>query len=347
MTDQILHIVAVDDEPVNLMLLEELAAEEGLDIKTINDPLAVLEYIQSHTVDLLITDYMMPNLNGIELLRQCREITPDLLSIMITASDDSEAVKIAALEAGATDFLLKPLNVTEFQLRMRNLTAIKASQRLMRYFNQRLQDEVSKATADLKAREHETLQVLSKTAEYKDPETGSHIARVAHYSRMMAREYGLSLEEQELVFYASPLHDIGKVGIEDDILLKPGKLTPDEFETMKTHSDIGYEILRSSENPFLQAGAQIARSHHEKYDGSGYPAGLKGDEIPIFGRITAIADVFDALTSERPYKKSWSFEQAMEYITSQSGKHFDPDLVSIFVKNLDTVQDIFHSFTED
>ncbi len=347
MTDQMLHIVAVDDEPVNLMLLEELAAEEGLDIKTINDPLAVLEYIQSHTVDLLITDYMMPNLNGIELLRQCREITPDLLSIMITASDDSEAVKIAALEAGATDFLLKPLNVTEFQLRMRNLTAIKASQRLMRDFNQRLQDEVSKATADLKAREHETLQVLSKTAEYKDPETGSHIARVAHYSRMMAREYGLSLEEQELVFYASPLHDIGKVGIEDDILLKPGKLTPDEFETMKTHSDIGYEILRSSENPFLQAGAQIARSHHEKYDGSGYPAGLKGDEIPIFGRITAIADVFDALTSERPYKKSWSFEQAMEYITSQSGKHFDPDLVSIFVKNLDTVQDIFHSFTED
>jgi response regulator RpfG family c-di-GMP phosphodiesterase len=195
-------------------------------------------------------------------------------------------------------------------------------------------------------REHEALQVLSKTAEYKDPETGSHISRVAHYSKLMAKGYGLDEDEQELIFYASPLHDIGKVGINDNVLLKPGKLTPEEFEIMKGHSQIGYEILKSSENPYLRAGAIIAHTHHEKFDGSGYPRGIKGDDIHIYGRITAIADVFDALTSERPYKKAWSFNDAAALIKNESGLHFDPELVTIFIDHIDTVREIYRTFSE-
>lgn len=204
--------------------------------------------------------------------------------------------------------------------------------------------EVEKATENLRYSQFEALEVLSKTAEYKDPETGSHIARVSHYTKMLAELCGLDTYEQEVIFYAAPLHDIGKVGIEDKILLKPGKLTDDEFNTMKTHSSIGFNILNNSGNPYLIAGATIAESHHEKYNGRGYPNTLVGEAIPLYARIVAIADVFDALTSIRPYKKGWSFEEAMELITKEKGEHFDPYQVDLFIANIDRVRDIYQKF---
>lgn len=214
-------------------------------------------------------------------------------------------------------------------------------------FNVKLQSEIQKATSDLVAREHEALRVISRLAEHRDPETGSHIARVAHYSKMLASACGLSEKEQDTLFYASPLHDIGKVGISDAILLKPAKFSDEEYEIMKTHSQIGYEMLKDSKNPYLQAGAIIAKYHHEKYDGSGYNNGYSGNDIHIYGRITAIADVFDALTSQRPYKKPWSFEEALEFLQKEAGKHFDPILVSLFIENIEEVKSIYMKFEEE
>ncbi len=341
-----IHIVSVDDEPFNLLLIEELASLIGFEVTSFEKPQKALSYIETHPVDILLVDYMMPQMNGIELMKSCHAVNSDLLMVMITAVNDNEELKIEALEAGATDFLSKPFNPSEFQVRLRNLAKIRSSQHILADFNKRLQEEVELATAKLIQREHEALEVLSNTAEYKDPETASHIARVAHYSRMLAEKHGLDKPEQEIIFYSSPLHDIGKVGTNDAILLKPGKLTDEEFETMKEHAIIGYNILHKSENPYLAAGAIIAATHHEKYNGRGYPKGLKGEEIHLYGRITAIADVFDALTSERPYKKAWSFEDAMALIEKEKGEHFDPLLAQLFIDNVAEVREIFERFQE-
>jgi len=188
--------------------------------------------------------------------------------------------------------------------------------------------------------------VLGKTAEYKDPETASHVTRVAHNSKLLAHQYGLDEDTAETIFYAAPFHDIGKVGIADDILLKPGKLTDSEFETMKTHSTIGGSILENVKSKYLKMGASIALYHHEKYNGTGYPEGLQAQQIPIEARIVAIADVFDALVSKRPYKKAWSFEEALTLLKEQSAKHFDPILVEIFTQNIDQIQVIYDKYQE-
>lgn len=342
-----LTIIAVDDQEFNLLVLDEMCKEIGFEIKTFMEPEKVLEYLADHEVDIMISDYMMPNINGIELIAQSKRLQPDLISVMVTAVSDDRSLKVKALEVGATDFLTKPIDIAELQAKIKNLSQLKQSQNILKNFNQTLQQQVALATQTLVEREHETLKTLSRTAEYRDPETGSHIARVAHYSKMLARLSGLSEEEQNIVFYASPLHDIGKVGISDAILLKPGKLTDEEFETMKQHAMIGYEILRESKYDYLQAGAIIAKTHHEKYDGSGYPLGLRRDEIHLYGRITALADVFDALTSIRPYKKAWSFEEGMEHLEKNSGSHFDPALVKMFLAHQEEVREIYEKFSEE
>lgn len=321
-----MNVVIVDDEPTNLMLLEAIA--EGYSPVTFTDPLEVAAYLEHTPVDLLITDFNMPRMNGIELLRKAKALRPEIMSIMITASGD-ESVRMQAMEEGVDDFLTKPYSPSEVTLRIKNRHILWLEERSNRA---------------LREREHEALRVLSKTAEYKDPETASHVARVAHYSKLLGKRFGLGEEEQEILFYAAPLHDIGKVGIEDAVLLKPGKLSEEEFERMKIHSSVGYEILADAENPFLRAGAVIARSHHEKYNGTGYPQGLSGEEIPLYGRIVAIADVFDALTSIRPYKRAWSFEEAMELIKSERGEHFDPVLVDLFVESEAEIREIFIRF---
>jgi len=200
------------------------------------------------------------------------------------------------------------------------------------------------AKKEIFARENETLHILGKASDYKDPETGAHIARVSNYSLIISKSLGQNKAMQDLLNYAAPLHDIGKLGISDSILLKPGRLSADEFDIMKTHTSIGYEILENQSSKYLKAGAVIAMSHHEKYDGTGYPKGLKGDDIPIFGRIVSIADVFDALTTKRPYKEAWPFEKALDLIREERGKHFDPGFVDIFVANRSKIRQILDSY---
>jgi len=266
---------------------------------------------------------------------------------MLTASNDSHELHLNALEAGANDFLYKPLNAPIFKARVSNLLKLKKSNTLLEDRALLLEDEVKKATLALTHREYETLKILGKTAEYKDPETGAHVARVAHYSKMMAELFGYDEEFQNIVFHSSPFHDIGKVGIPDEILLKPGKLEGEEWEIMKSHANIGYEILKNSKSDFLKSGGIIAISHHEKFDGTGYPNGLQGNNIPTMGRIVAIADVFDALTTVRPYKPAWEIDDALAYVKEQSGKHFDPDFARLFLENKKRVIEIFHEYQED
>lgn len=342
-----LKVISVDDTLMNLILIEEMAREIGIEVKSFENPLESLEYLKNNRVDLMFVDYMMPQMNGIELIKEALLIQNELIPIMVTAVDDDQTLRLNALNVGAADFLTKPVDIAQFEAKAKNFKKIIELKLQLQDFNLKLQKEVEKATTDLIDREHEALNIISCLAEYRDPETGSHIARVAFYSKMLGASYGLSQREQDILFYASPLHDIGKVGIRDAILLKPAKLSNDEFKIMKTHSTIGYEMLKNSKNPYLQAGAIIAKYHHEKFDGSGYPNGYSGDDIHIYGRITAIADVFDALTSERPYKRPWSFEEAIEFLKQESGKHFDPKLLLLFIQEIEKVKEIYIQFEEE
>jgi len=339
-------VLLVDDEIVNVMLLEELVKQDGyFNYVSFTEPLKALEWLSENECDVIIADYNMPKLDGVELILKAKKIHPNVLSVRVTANNNEEVMH-KALEIGVTDFLLKPISSTVFTLRLKNISQLKSSLNLTAEFYKKLEKKVEQATSDLKQREHETLGVLSKAAEYKDRETASHIARVSHYSSLIAKKINLSEEEQEILFYAAPLHDIGKIVVEDGVLLKPGKLTNEEFERMKKHSEIGGNILDKSNNAFLQAGGVIAMTHHEKYNGRGYPKGLKGEEIPLYGRIVAIADVFDALTSIRPYKKAWTFEDAKALIITEKGEHFDPLLVEVFIDSIDEVRVIFDKFQE-
>lgn len=342
-----MKIVSIDDNENNLFLIESICTDMELQVKSFSEPLEALMYVLQNQIDMILIDYMMPNLNGLEFIEEYRKKIKNVPIIMITAAGDDENIHKKAFELGANDFLSKPVNSVIFKARVINLLTNYQNQILLEDRAKLLEKEVEKATENLLKREHETLTILGKTAEYKDPETASHVARVAYYSKLLAKGYGLSEKEQDILFYAAPFHDLGKIGIEDKILLKPAKLTPEEFETMKNHTKIGYEILKNSQSEYLQAGAIIALTHHEKINGSGYPNGLKDNDIHIFGRIVAIADVFDALTSFRPYKQAWSFEDAVKYLQEKSGKEFDTKLVEIFINNLDEVAIIYNSFKDE
>ena len=334
-----MDVVIVDDVDINLMLLNRLMDQVGgCRVHSFLLPVQALEFCQTTVPDLLLVDYLMPVLNGISLVRQFRAIPgrEDIPVLMVTASDE-RAVRVQALEAGANDFLSKPLDRTEFFARTRNMLALRRSQTRLADRAQWLQEEVAKATAELRLRDSETIACISRIAEYRDPETGLHTQRMAHYSRLIAQHLGLPADAQQLLFDAAPLHDVGKVGIPDSILLKPGKLTPEEFETMKTHSSIGHQALVVGHSQLMQMAATIAISHHEKFDGSGYPAGLVGEAIPLAGRIVAVADVFDALTSARPYKPAWPVERALQLLRDGAGSHFDPACVQAFMAQLDAV----------
>lgn len=341
-----LDILIVDDEIINILILEEIVLQLGHNPITFESPLKALEYLSENEPDIILVDYMMPKMDGITFVQKAKEIFPETIAVMITAAGDNTDLKHRALHAGMTDFLLKPIDVVEVQLRIKNLGELRYSRNLMKSYSQTLEKEVQEATRTITEGYHETLQVLSKVAEYKDPETSNHVNRVAHYCRIIARKLGLSEEDQEIVFYAAPLHDVGKVSIKDSILLKPGKLTDDEFIQMKEHSLNGYTMLENVRNPYLRAGALIALSHHERYDGKGYPRGIMGEEIPLFGRITSVADVFDALTSKRPYKEPWSIEKACNLLQEESGKHFDPKVIEAFFGSMDEIMQIYKKFED-
>lgn len=343
-----LNIVIVDDTEVNLILFKHLVARvEDVVPHTFVSSAMALEWCKTHAADVVVVDYMMPSPDGIEFTRALRAMAgyADVPVVMVTASDLKE-VRYAALEAGATDFLTKPVDKTEFITRLRNMASLRRGQRLLADRAALLAEEVAQATATIAAREQETIFRLAKAAEYRDPETGAHILRMAHYSKLMAEQLGLSDDEQTLIFDAAPMHDIGKVGTPDMILLKPGRLTTEEFGIMKQHAAMGHEILKDSLSPILQTAANIALSHHEKFDGSGYPSGLAGATIPLHGRIIAVADVFDALTSERPYKPAWTVERAADFLRQQSGMHFDPKCVDAFFSAWNKILDIHDRYQD-
>ncbi len=342
------NVLIVDDTQVNLILFSALVKrlDDCKDFAFL-DPVTALNWAETNATDLLILDYMMPELDGIEFIKRFRAMPENAETpiLMVTANDQKD-VRYAALEHGASDFLTKPLDRIEFLTRAKNMLKMQSSRKKLADRAAWLADEVRLATREIVLRERETVIRLSKAAEYRDPETGAHILRMAHYSHLIGKGMGLSEDEQELLLEAAPLHDIGKVGIPDGILLKPGKLTEAEFEIMRGHARIGYEVLKGSASKVLQSGSEIAYSHHEKFDGSGYPRGLNGEDIPLFSRIVAVADVFDALTSERPYKKMWPLERAADLIRSQSGMHFDPRCVEVFFASWDEVLKIRETFQD-
>ncbi|MCV2367750.1 HD-GYP domain-containing protein [Roseateles oligotrophus] len=343
------QVLIVDDSEINLALFEALVLKLGdIEAKSMASATEGLAWAQQHAPDLIIVDYMMPELDGVQFIERLRATAgKDGVPILMITANDQKPVRYRALNAGASDFLTKPIDKVEFLARCSNLLALSEMRRKLDDRAAWLADEVRLATAKIVERERETVIRLAKAAEYRDPETGAHILRMAHYSQLIARGLGLSEGEQELLLQAAPLHDIGKVGISDSILLKPGRLTPAEFDTMKQHAAYGYEILKESSSSILQTGASIALGHHEKFDGSGYPGGLVGEAIPIFCRIVAVADVFDALTSARPYKSAWTLEDAATHIRSQSGSHFDPACVAVFFELWPEVLEIRERFRDD
>lgn len=333
-------IVIIDDQMTSRQILVQLvrSLEDGLDIQSFGDPLEALNWAMRNTVDLVLTDFKMPEMNGIEFIRKFRRnpACENIPIIMVTAIED-RSVRYDALEVGATDFLMKPVDHHECRARCRNLLTQHQQYKIIRDRSRWLERRVAEATSEIRLRERETLLRLAKAGEYRDEETGNHVIRMAKYSRIIAEELGFSGEEADVIEMAAPMHDIGKIGIKDSILLKPGKLSPEEFALMKEHTVIGHEILKDSPSKFLKMGAVIALGHHEKFDGSGYPHGRKGEEIPIVARIVAVADVYDALVSERPYKHAWPVQTALEYMTKQRGIHFDPACFDAFKAKFDTI----------
>ena len=327
-------VLVVDDDPLVRELLTRLIGElPGARVVTAGDPATALSWCEAHAPDVVITDYRMPGMSGTALIAELRQrpATAEVPIMMITASGD-RAVRVEALDAGATDVLTKPIDAAEVRARTRNMLAIRRGQRMMAQRSSSLEEEVRRATAAIAARERETILTLSKAAEYRDWETGSHIVRVSLYARIVARELLLPPDEQEILLQAAPMHDLGKIGIPDAILLKPGELDPVEYEMIKEHTIIGHRILSGSSAELLQAAAEIALSHHERFDGSGYPRELIGDEIPLHGRIVAVADTFDALTSSRPYKAAWSAALAWSFLEQHAGSRFDPACVAAFLR---------------
>ncbi|RAU20937.1 two-component system response regulator [Paramagnetospirillum kuznetsovii] len=327
-----MRILIIDDNPTNLMLLHHrLVKIEGSEVISMESAVAALVWCETNVPDLILTDYHMPEVDGLEFIRRLRqkEEFREVPVVVVTTSDVKE-VRQKALELGAIDFLTKPVDGHELLARSRNLLALRKSQLTLR----------DRAAEELVMR-------LSKAAEFRDPETGAHIERMARYTALIARRMGMNADDVERLELAAPMHDVGKVGIPDMILLKPDRLTPSEFTIMKQHAEFGREILKDSPSRLVRLAAEIAGSHHEKFDGSGYPAGLAGDAIPLEGRIVAVADVFDALTSTRPYKRPWSVDEAVAFMKEQSGKHFDPACVDAFLSEMAAVGTIMAQFQDN
>lgn len=333
-------VVVIDDEFTSRVILERIAhsIQKDIVVKTFGDPLTAMSWIRDNHPDLILVDYMMEGMNGLEAVKQMRTIASlEGVPIVVVTSIEDRDIRYQALEAGASDFVNKPIDPNECRIRCRNMLYLRLQQKIILQRSYSLEQQISDATQKILAREQETLLRLAKAGEFRDTDTGNHVLRMAKYSQLIAAKLGLSAERCQLIELAAPMHDIGKIGIPDHILLKPGKLDPSEMDIMRTHPQIGYQILQGSPSKYLSLGAEIALAHHEKFDGSGYPNGTQGENIPIEARIVAVADVFDALTSERPYKKKWTNEAALEFLHTNSGSHFDPTCVAAFTAQLEQV----------
>jgi len=336
-------VLVVDDQSTSRTILSHVVKSINPKTRIIekNNPEQALEWATEHTADLVFVDYVMPEMNGVDFVRLLKTL-PNYESvpvIMITIKKDAET-RYAALDAGVADFLSKPVDVYECTARSRNLLTMRQQQLALQNRGDLLESLVKAATSEIKTREKETLMRLARAGEHKDYDTAMHLQRMSLYSKALAEAIGMNEEDAETIELSAPLHDIGKIGIPDSILLKKEALNAQEQVIMRNHTVIGYEILQNSPSKYLQMGGEIALAHHERYDGLGYPYGLKGNEIPLSARIVAIADVLDALTSIRPYKEAWPMDKAFEYIQEESGKHFDPDLVTTMVSIRATIEKI-------
>ncbi len=326
------RIFVLDDNPANVLFLEKLLAKSGYeDVKSSTDPQQAEYIVAQYKPDLVILDLHMPGINGYEVLAKLRSRDHEgYLPILVFTADVTGEAKTKALELGATDFLTKPGDPSEITLRVRNFLEMRSLYRELENQNILLEQRVLERTQRLQEAQLEIVHRLALAGDYRDDDTGEHCRRVADLSLEIALEYGLPTPEAELIRMAAPLHDIGKVGIPDAVLRKPGRLTPQEFEEVKRHTALGASILANSRCEILQLAHDIALSHHERWDGRGYGQRLSGDDIPIAGRIVAVADVYDALTSDRPYKPAWSSDAAVEEIKLNSGTQFDPQVVAAF-----------------
>jgi len=334
-------ILICDDSITNTLILSKLIETEiSRGVTALTDSRKVIEALATEEYDLLLLDYEMPFLNGIEVMDLVRKRynQNELPILFITGVHDIEKRNLA-LSKGANDFVNKPIDQVEVILRVNNLLAISHNFKCQKNINEDLEHRVEERTEEICQLTASLINRLAAAGEMKDSDTGKHTYRVGEYSGILANGIGLPEDLVEMIKKAAPLHDIGKISIADNILLKPGKLTNDEFDTMKGHALSG-EILLGEESAFLlKIASTIAGAHHEKWDGSGYPRGLSGESIPIEGRIVALADVFDALVTKRPYKEPWPINEVFEYISKESGKSFDPELVKVFLNNSD---DIIH-----
>jgi putative two-component system response regulator len=331
-------VLVADDEDSNRKLMEAILLPLGYEVTLAEDGQETMEKVRQDPPDVILLDIMMPRMDGFEVAERLKqdEETRMIPIVMVTSLNEVKD-RVRALGAGADDFLSKPVEVSEVKARVMSLLKVKAYNDHMRNYQKELEAQVAKRTEQLslafvKIRRASlgTIYRLSRAAEYKDEDTGSHIQRMSQYSAALARKMGLNDKTVEAILYAAPMHDIGKIGIPDRILLKPGKLDPDEWETMKQHTVMGQRILQGETEGFVRLAEVICLTHHERWDGSGYPKGLRGGRIPLAGRITAIADVFDALTSKRPYKGPLPVEKSFQIIKEGRGSQFDPDVVNAF-----------------
>ena len=343
------NILIVDDQQLNVSLLQKIMNNAGYQKVTgITDSREVIPQYTANDYDIVLLDIRMPHMDGLEILEQLNLVPKEALVpvVILTAMDDKDT-KLRALQLGAKDFLSKPFDQNEVLLRVNNLLETRLMHKQQCNLNRILDKKVKERTLELKQTRLEVIRRLGRAAEFRDNETGFHIIRMSKYAQIIARNYGLSDHIAELILNASPMHDIGKIGIPDSILLKPGKLDKKEWEIMKTHAAIGADILSGHDSELMNMASEIAQNHHEKYDGSGYPNGLAGDEIPISAQIAALSDVFDALTSVRPYKKAWSVEDAVAEIKNTSGSHFNPLLVKAFIDSLPEILEVRGKYSEN
>lgn len=335
-------VLIVDDTPSNLDVLTGILGDNYQIKLAINGKLAIKIAQMVPQPDIILLDIMMPDLNGYEVceILKSQPNTAHIPIIFVTAKiEPSDEVK--GLELGAVDYITKPITPAIALQRVKTHLALYDHQRT-------LYQKVKEQTKEIAQGKLETIHSLGRAAEFKDNETGMHVMRMSHYCHVLALAAGMTEQDADTLRDAAPMHDVGKIGIPDSVLLKPGKLDKEEWATMQKHVDYGVEILGSyGDSKLMRVAIEVAKYHHEKWNGSGYPSGIAGEDIPLVGRIAAVADVFDALTSERPYKQAWSIEKTLGLLKEESGQHFDPHLVDLFLANLDQILEIKERFKDE